>query len=326
MYIFHNTNTDPYWNLAAEEYLLKNFEEDFFVLWRNQPAIIIGRHQNANAEINIEHVKQNSIKVVRRITGGGAVFHDLGNINFTFIQGGEDPKSIDFDRYTKPIVNVLQKLGVNASMEGRNDICIDGSKISGNAEHIDKKRLLHHGTLLFSSDMVDLSSALKVHPAKYQDKAIQSVRKRVANISDHLQQKMSVEQFIENLLDEINQQFSNSQSFDFDHKDKEHIEALVEKKYRTWEWTFGKSPNYNFEQSAKTPGGVVEFKMQVSQGIIEDLKIYGDFFSALDVEDVEKLLKGIPHDEKAIRQKLETINVTDYFNNVTKEDLLPIMF
>ena len=326
MYIFHNTNTDPYWNLAAEEYLLKNFEEDFFVLWRNQPAIIIGRHQNANAEINIEHVKQNSIKVVRRITGGGAVFHDLGNINFTFIQGGEDPKSIDFDRYTKPIVNVLQKLGVNASMEGRNDICIDGSKISGNAEHIDKKRLLHHGTLLFSSDMVDLSSALKVHPAKYQDKAIQSVRKRVANISDHLQQKMSVEQFIENLLDEINQQFLNSQSFDFDHKDKEHIEALVEKKYRTWEWTFGKSPNYNFEQSAKTPGGVVEFKMQVSQGIIEDLKIYGDFFSALDVEDVEKLLKGIPHDEKAIRQKLETINVTDYFNNVTKEDLLPIMF
>lgn len=326
MYIFHNTNTDPYWNLAAEEYLLKNFEEDFFVLWRNQPAIIIGRHQNANAEINIEHVKQNSIKVVRRITGGGAVFHDLGNINFTFIQGGEDPKSIDFDRYTKPIVNVLQKLGVNASMEGRNDISIDGSKISGNAEHIDKKRLLHHGTLLFSSDMVDLSSALKVHPAKYQDKAIQSVRKRVANISDHLQQKMSVEQFIENLLDEINQQFLNSQSFDFDHKDKEHIEALVEKKYRTWEWTFGKSPNYNFEQSAKTPGGVVEFKMQVSQGIIEDLKIYGDFFSALDVEDVEKLLKGIPHDEKAIRQKLETINVTDYFNNVTKEDLLPIMF
>ena len=326
MYIFHNTNTDPYWNLAAEEYLLKNFEEDFFVLWRNQPAIIIGRHQNANAEINIEHVKQNSIKVVRRITGGGAVFHDLGNINFTFIQGGEDPKSIDFDRYTKPIVNVLQKLGVNASMEGRNDISINGSKISGNAEHIDKKRLLHHGTLLFSSDMVDLSSALKVHPAKYQDKAIQSVRKRVANISDHLQQKMSVEQFIENLLDEINQQFLNSQSFDFDHKDKEHIEALVEKKYRTWEWTFGKSPNYNFEQSAKTPGGVVEFKMQVSQGIIEDLKIYGDFFSALDVEDVEKLLKGIPHDEKAIRQKLETINVTDYFNNVTKEDLLPIMF
>lgn len=326
MYIFHNTNTDPYWNLAAEEYLLKNFEEDFFVLWRNQPAIIIGRHQNANAEINIEHVKKNEIKVVRRISGGGAVFHDLGNINFTFIQGGEDPKTIDFDRYTRPIVNVLQKLGVNALMEGRNDICINGSKISGNAEHIDKKRLLHHGTLLFSSDMVDLSSALKVHSAKYQDKAIQSVRKRVSNISDHLQQKMSVEQFIETLLDEINVKFSHSQSFDFDQKDKENIDTLVAKKYHTWEWTFGKSPNYNFEQSAKTAGGVVEFKMQVSHGVIEDIKIYGDFFSSLDVQDVENLLKGVPHDEKAILQKLEMINVSDYFNNVTKEDLVPIMF
>ncbi len=326
MNIFHNTNTDPYWNLAAEEYLLKNFAEDFFVLWRNEPAIIIGRHQNANAEINIEHVKQKGIKVVRRITGGGAVFHDLGNINFTFIQGGENPKAIDFDRYTQPIVNVLQKLGINASMEGRNDICIDGSKISGNAEHIEKNRLLHHGTLLFSSDMVDLGSALKVHPAKYQDKAIQSVRKRVANISDHLEHKLTVEQFIDTVLDEISLEFPQSQSFEFGQKDIEQIAALVKDKYHTWEWTFGKSPNYNFEQSAKTPGGVVEFKMQVSQGIIENLKIYGDFFSALNVEDVENLLKGVPHDEKAIREKLETIKVNDYFNNITPEDLVPIMF
>ncbi|HRC66441.1 MAG TPA: lipoate--protein ligase family protein, partial [Bacteroidales bacterium] len=148
MFCINNQNTNPYFNLASEEYLLKNYEEDVFMLWRNEPSIIIGKHQNALAEINIEYVKENHIKVVRRITGGGAVFHDLGNLNFTFISNSPNSKPVmNFKKYTQPIVDVLVNLGVDARFEGRNDIVIDGKKISGNAECVYKNRFLHHGTI-----------------------------------------------------------------------------------------------------------------------------------------------------------------------------------
>ena len=168
-----NTNTKPYFNLAAEDYVLRNFKDDCFMLWRNKPSIIIGKHQNTLAEINLEYVKDNNIDVVRRLSGGGAVFHDLGNLNFTFIKNAKDEGSlVDFKKYIQPILEVLQSLGVNAKFEGRNDIMIDGKKISGNAEHVFKRRVLHHGTLLFLSQIADLSKALKVNPLKYQDNGV----------------------------------------------------------------------------------------------------------------------------------------------------------
>ena len=167
MLCIHDKHTDPFFNLAAEEYVLKNFTEDCFMLWRNGPSIIVGKHQNTLAEINLDWVRANNIKVVRRLSGGGAVFHDLGNLNFTFIVSGEDGNLVDFRKFTKPILEVLQKLGVEAKFEGRNDLTIKGMKFSGNAEHVHKNRTLHHGTLLFSSVMADLSQALKVNPLKF---------------------------------------------------------------------------------------------------------------------------------------------------------------
>jgi len=186
MLIINDLRTDPYFNLAAEEYALKNFKADCFMLWRNEPSIIVGKHQNTLAEINLDYVKKRNIKVGRRLSGGGAVFHDLGNLNFTFIStGAQENRLVDFRRFTMPILEVLQNLGIEAVFEGRNDLTIHGRKFSGNAEHVWKNRILHHGTLLFSSVLTDLSEALKVDPLKFRDKAVKSIRSRVTNISKH---------------------------------------------------------------------------------------------------------------------------------------------
>ena len=183
MLCVNNIYTDPYFNMAMEEYFLKNFTENIFILWRNEPAVIVGKHQNSLAEINVDYVTEKGIKVVRRLTGGGAVFHDLGNINFTFIENGSKP---DFQKFTRPILDVLIDLGVDARFEGRNDLTIGGRKFSGNAIAVWKNRTLEHGTLLFSAVMEDLSGALKVNPLKFEDKAVKSTRSRVTNISEHL--------------------------------------------------------------------------------------------------------------------------------------------
>ena len=192
MLCIKDSHTDPYFNIAADEYALKYLEDDCFMLWRNEPSIIVGKHQNTLAEINVDYVMKNNIKVVRRISGGGAVFHDLGNLNFTFVKNAGEDAQGDFRKFTQPILDVLQSMGINAKFEGRNDLTIDGKKFSGNAESIWKNRVLHHGTLLFSAVMTDLSAALKVNPLKFQDKAVKSVRSRVTNISEHLDRKSVV--------------------------------------------------------------------------------------------------------------------------------------
>ena len=195
MLCIKSTTQNPAFNLATEEYLLRNKDEECFYLYINGPSIIVGKHQNTLAEINIDYVKAQNIDVIRRLSGGGAVFHDPGNLNFTFIKKGEKDQLVDFRKYTKPILDVLQSLGVKARFEGRNDLTIEGKKFSGNAEHVYKNKILHHGTLLFSSKLPDLSQALKVNPLKYKDKAVKSVRSRVTNISEHLKESITLEEF-----------------------------------------------------------------------------------------------------------------------------------
>src|SRR5690606_616070 len=175
--------TDPYFNLAVDEYIFKHFDEDCFMLWRNDNAIIVGKHQNTLAEINLDYVQEKNIKVVRRMSGGGAVYHDLGNLNFTFTKTGKERGLVDFKYYTAPILEVLNELGVNAQFEGRNDLLIDGKKFSGNAEYVLKNKVLHHGTILFSSHMPDISGALKANPLKFKDKAVKSIPKPVTNVT-----------------------------------------------------------------------------------------------------------------------------------------------
>ncbi len=328
MYCIAHDYTDPAFNLAAEEYVLKNFKENAFMLWRNENAIIVGQHQNTLAEINVDHVKEKDISVIRRLSGGGAVFHDLGNLNFTFIMNAEKGKDkvADFKSYTMPILEVLQKLGVNARFEGRNDLVIDGKKFSGNAEHIYKNRILRHGTLLFSSVMNDLHLALKVNPLKYQGKAVKSVRSRVTNISDHLPEKMDVLQFRDFIMNHIMENFAGSHIYEFSEEDLENIRELVDEKYGTWDWNFGHSPNYNLQKAFKSNGGFVEVHMDVHKGKVKEVKIFGDFFNKHDIGTVENLLKDTPHNEKAIREKLMEIPFGEYFHNITIDEFVEGVF
>jgi len=327
MLIIKRHNTNPYFNLAAEEYFLKESVEDIFMLWRNEPAIIVGKHQNTLSEINIDYVKDNNIRVVRRLTGGGAVFHDLGNLNFTFIQSGKDHTRNDFRKYTEPILEVLQKLGIDARFEGRNDLTIEGRKFSGNAETVWKNRVLHHGTLLFSATITDLSLALKVNEAKFRDKAVKSVRSRVTNISEHLHEAMNVMEFSELLQDHIVRMYPDASFYELSDEDHRLINNLVETKYNTWDWNFGISPSYNFRKEIRTENsGTLEFCLQVNNGIIREARFYGDYFSHADQEEIEVALVGIPHEDEAIRRAISPFEISEYFGKLNVEEFLKGLF
>lgn len=327
MICIKNEDTNPYFNLAAEEYVLKNFSDNVFMLWRNAPSIIVGNHQNTLAEINVEYVRENNIDVVRRLSGGGAVFHDLGNLNFTFIKNIDKSKDkVDFSTFTKPIIDVLRNMDINAKFEGRNDIVIDGKKISGNAQHTNGNRMIHHGTLLFSSVMTDLSNALKVNPLKFRDKAVKSVKSRVSNISDHMPEKIDVLTFRDRIMDYILSNYAGAYLYEYTEEDRNKINRLVEEKYGKWEWNFGSSPKYNFEKLIKTEGGNIEFHIQVEKGIIKQIKIFGDYFNTLETEEVEELLKDTAHEESKVREKLRGIPFNKYFHGVNQEEFIAGMF
>lgn len=320
--IFNNSN-DAYFNMAVEEYVFTHFTDDIFMLWRNEPAIIVGRFQNSLAEINLDFVNEKKIKVVRRLTGGGAVFHDLQNLNFTFVESNSKG---NFRTFTQPIIEVLNGLGVDARFEGRNDLMIDGRKFSGNAQCVSNGRMLHHGTLLFDTAMTDMSNALKVNPLKFEDKAVKSVRKRVTNISEHLQSPMTVLQFADLIMKHIMETRENCQLYEFTDEDRAAIRKLRDEKYSTWEWNFGHSPKYSFSKMIRTVGGNIEMHLNIEKGIVSAVKIYGDFFAKRDISDFENILIGVRHDEKSVTELLSNINTEDYFLGVTANDVISLMF
>lgn len=326
MLYIYNDSTNPYYNLALEEYILKEFTQECFMLWQNSPSIIVGKNQNTLSEINIDYVREHNIPVVRRLSGGGTVFHDLDNLNFTFIINDTENSFIDFKKFTLPIIKVLQKLSVDAELSGRNDLIIGGRKFSGNAQYKFKHRLLHHGTLLFTSNIADLTSSLKVNPSKFEGKGIKSVESRVTNISEHLKQPLAITEFKQMIMSHIRISHKEFDIYELTPQDINTVNRMVQDKYSTWEWNFGSSPAYNYSNHKKFTVGSIEAYLSVSNGIIRQIKLYGDFFSKYDISDIEQAVLGTKHEEIAVRQVLSAFNIDNYFSNITIDDFMSVLF
>jgi len=306
-FCINQTSTDPYFNLAAEEYFLKSFQEDFFMLWRSRPSVVVGKHQNALAEINHEFVQSHQIPVARRLSGGGTVFHDPGNVNFTFIRNVEKISEVNFKIFTVPVIEALKKLGVQAYTTGRNDLLIEGKKISGNAEHIHKNRVMHHGTLLFSSQLEALKGALKVDLSKFEDKAVQSNRSEVTNIANYLSSPISVEEFTDFLFEEIRQNTPESMFYQPTPSDLEAIQKLSTEKYQTREWIYGYSPRYRFTNKLETEKGEILISLLVEKGLLVEVSVSGAISDILSRKITATLL-GCGHELEEVNTRIYSLN------------------
>ena len=323
MLLIDSPSQNAYFNIASEEYLLRHFPtEDIFLLYVNAPSIIIGKFQNTLAEINLDYVKEKEIKVVRRMSGGGTVYHDLGNLNFSFhtLLGQNDFG--DFSFFTQPVLNMLNGLGVPAVLQGRNDLLVDGKKFSGNAKLARHGKMIQHGTILLDSEMEVLGEALKVNPLKFIDKAIKSNRARVTNLIRYLPADTTTAHLKQALTEEIIKNNPAAVRYEFTEEDLQGIHQLMAEKYETWDWNFGFSPNYNFKKAIKLPAGFIEIHLDVEQGIIEKAKIFGDFFASRAIEELEEQLIGQRHDIATLEKLFTTIDLTEFFGKVTPEEVI----
>lgn len=326
MIIYRNNNTDPYFNLAAEEYLLNTADEDVFMLWRDEASVIIGKNQNAYAELDVDYVENNSIKVVRRLTGGGAVFHDLGNVNFTFITAGES-SVLDFEKFTLPIIEAIKALGCeNVYLSGRNDIMVGDLKISGNAQTSYNGKTLHHGTILYSADISKLAKALRVDEEKIKSKGIKSVRNRVGNIKELLNIDMDVRQFMEYIENYVSNKF-DALICDFSPEETGQISELADEKYSTWEWNFGRSKEFVADKKKRYDFGIVRVGLTAENGLIKDIKITGDFFGIRDITEVEKVLIGCRLEKNELLTGLTNmpLQLCEYISGMSENNLVELL-
>lgn len=309
-------STDPYHNLAVEEYLFDKTQDNIFILWQNDKTVVIGKNQNINCELDFDFVNRNEIKVARRITGGGAVYHDLGNLNYSFISS-TGKEGIDFAYFTKPIIDALSALGVDARLTGRNDIEVEGKKISGNAQYSKNGRTLHHGTLLFDTDLSVLSSALHVDEEKIKSKAIKSTRSRVTNLKSLIPIK-NINEFIDYLCCFIINKYSPEVITEPTDKFVEELEQ----RNKSEDWLFPKSSylsTFTVKKKKKYDFGIVDIELSMSGDIISDVKIYGDFFGTKDISELSAKLSGNSIDK--IDKILKDIKLSDYILGMTSGDL-----
>lgn len=318
---------NPFYNLAFEEYVLRvRTEGNYLMLWQNDNTIVIGRNQNAEAEINRGFVEAHHINVVRRTTGGGAVYHDLGNLNYSFITDADDAEQLTFEKFSRPMVGALQDLGLNAEVSGRNDILVDGRKVSGTAQRVLNGRILHHGCLLFDSDSSMVSGALNVDPSKFQSKGTKSVRSRVGNIRNFLKKidnDMELVEFWSYLKSSL------AKSIQEDVLTEEELIAIADlkrTKYDAWEWNFGRSPKFDYVNKCRFDGGSLEVGLSVKSGIIMRSAFYGDFMAVASLEPLREALVGCPFRLEDVSTTLDRFPLKEMFGGITRDEVLSVLF
>ncbi len=321
MIYLESKSHDPYFNLALEEYVFEKLDqnEEYFMLWQNDNTIVVGKYQNTAQEINQEFVDQNHIRVARRLSGGGAVYHDKGNLNFTFIVS-EEGHGLQFRQFIQPVIRALAKLGIHAEFTGRNDITIDGKKISGNSQYVKRGRIMHHGCILVDSNLTNVSEALRPKEAKFESKSAKSVASRVTTIHACSPKEITVEIFKKALAEEV-LQGSGAREYELSEADLAEIQKLADEKYRTWEWNYGKSGNYNYQKSQKYDFGMVEISAVVKEGVLQEVHIYGDFFGNGEIADLEQALQGEALDENLAGRIADKIDVDHYIHGMAALDL-----
>ncbi|SDX79763.1 lipoate--protein ligase [Paenibacillus sp. CF384] len=327
--IDNGNNNDPSWNLALEEYALRHLGgdgEDYLLFYINEPSIIIGKNQNTAEEVNGAYVEENGIHVVRRLSGGGAVYHDLGNLNFSFITSDDGRSFHNFRKFTEPVVEALRKLGVEAELSGRNDLQVGERKISGNAQFASKGRMFSHGTLLFNSEVDSIVSALNVNPAKFESKATKSVRSRVANITEFLREPLTMEQFRQFLLESIFGSSSEIPAYKLTDADLAAVQKLAEERYRSWDWNYGRSPAFNVRQVKRLTAGTFDVRLNVQEGVITEASVFGDFFGTAEVSLVTDRLAGVRYNAQDVAEALADVDLTLCFGPVEREEWLALLF
>lgn len=318
-------SVDPHYNLAFEEYVLCNRTEgSYLLLWQNDNTVVIGRNQNAEAEINRAFVEEHHIHVVRRTTGGGAVYHDLGNLNYSFITDAGESNQLAMERFTRPVVEALKALGLQAEASGRNDILVEGRKVSGTAQRIAKGRILHHGTLLFDANPSMVAGSLRVDPEKFRSKSTKSVRSRIGNIRDFLQQDMDMPTFWTFLKEYLAGEGMVPGTLT--PTERMAIENLKREKYDQWDWNFGKSPQYDAMNKKYWDGGCLEVHLCIADGTIHDIVFYGDFLALQPLDQVEAALRGCRFRREDVARVLDRFPIATYFGGIRKEEILDTMF
>ena len=329
IFIDNENNHDPALNLAMEEFAIRNLapRQEILLFYINEPSIIIGRNQNTVEEINVDYVEEHGIHVVRRLSGGGAVYHDLGNLNFSFIAPNSTDNFHNFRKFTQPVIDVLQAMGVPAELSGRNDIVVEGRKISGNAQYVAGPRMVSHGTLLWNTDLTRVGDALRVKAAKIESKGIKSVRSRVANITEFLPEPhVDILTFRQMIIDGVFAGGSVSQ-YALTPSDWQAVAELAENRYRSWDWNYGRSPAFNLHRETRYPGGGIEALLNVDRGgVIRQVKFFGDFFGQHDVAELEARLAGCRYEPNALRVCLEGVDVRGYFMNYSLDELIELLY
>ena len=321
MKIIYNESLNAYFNIACEEYLLENFDEDILYLYQNSPSIIVGRNKTTHNEINFDIVKEQDIPIVRRLSGGGAVYQDIGNLNFCFIYRNVSKQKNDIEICTKPIIDFLHCIGVNAKFENEGNMTIGGMNFSKNSKYIRGKDALLHGTLLYISKLGDIAKFLKV-----SKKSSKQQKKKITNISYHLPNFISINEFISYMIEYLREIYQDSHLYDLTNSDVKAINALIETKYKTWEWNHENTPYYSYKKSIDTKDGNLQVSLSVKNGLIESLKFIGDFHRLKDLKPCEKLFINYPHNIEAIKELLKQHPAKDYFDEITEAELMKVIF